>query len=174
MAGQVSRYSGAVPHIHQINVSDGGVPKLPVASAEVGLRGLTTDRQADTIHHGSPDQALCLYSLEVIETLKAEGHPIFPGAAGENLTISGLDWALVEEGDRFRLGDDLVIEITFPATPCSKNAAWFVDRNFKRMSHDLHPGFSRMYARVLQPGAVSTGDPVVDVDTGAARNVETP
>ncbi|MDH3463904.1 MAG: MOSC domain-containing protein [Acidimicrobiia bacterium] len=161
-------------HIHLINVSDGGVPKLPVDTAEVGLRGLTTDRQADTIHHGSPDQALCLYSLEVIEALGAEGHPIFPGAAGENLTISGLDWAGVTEGDRFRLGDDVVIEVTFPATPCSKNAEWFVDRNFKRMSHDLHPGSSRTYARVLQPGSVSTGDPVVAVVTAVARSEETP
>jgi len=49
--------------VHQINTSDGGVPKLPVPTAEVGLRGVVGDRQADTKYHGSPDQALCLYSL---------------------------------------------------------------------------------------------------------------
>ncbi|MFB3051541.1 MAG: MOSC domain-containing protein, partial [Acidimicrobiia bacterium] len=74
--------------IHQINVSDGGVPKTSVDHAMINERGVVGDRQEDTVHHGSPDQALCLYSLEVIERFKAEGHPIEPGFAGENLTIS--------------------------------------------------------------------------------------
>lgn len=153
-------YPGLVPHVHQINVSSGGVPKLPVDTIAVGTEGATTDQQADRVHHGGPDQALCLFSLDVIESLQEEGHPIFAGAAGENLTISGLEWAQVGIGDRFKIGDDLLIEITFPATPCSKNADWFINRDFRRMSHDLHPGFSRMYAKVLEPGTVLTGDPV--------------
>ncbi len=152
-----------MPNVHQISVSDGGVPKLPVDSVEIGLRGLTNDKQNDLVHHGSPDQAVCLYSLEVIEALQSEGHPIFPGAAGENLTISGLDWAQLTAGDQLKVGDDLLIEITFPTAPCSKNAEWFVDRNFRRMSDDLHPGFSRMYAKVLQPGSVKSGDDVSKV-----------
>lgn len=152
-----------MPHIHQINVSNGGVPKLPVETIEVGSDGATTDQQSDLVNHGGPDKALCLYSLDVIDKLQREGHPIFPGAAGENLTISGLEWDQVTAGDRFRIGEDLLIEITFPASPCSKNAEWFLDRDFRRMSHDLHPGFSRMYARVLEHGTVITGDPVVAV-----------
>lgn len=145
--------------VHRINVSDGGVPKLPIAEAVVNTRGLTEDSQADRRHHGSPDQALCLYSLEVIEALRAEGHPIHPGSAGENLTIGGLDWASLAAGDRLRIGEVLA-ELTFPADPCSKNAGWFLDRDFRRMSHDLHPGWSRWYARVLEPGLVATGDEV--------------
>lgn len=163
-----------MPHIHQINVSNGGVPKLPVDYAEVGVGGADTDQQADLVNHGGPDKALCLYSLEVIETLREEGHPIFPGAAGENLTISGLNWGEVQIGDRFRIGATLLVEITFPATPCSKNAEWFVDRDFRRMSHVLHPGSSRMYARVLEPGSVSTGDPVMAVVRAEAKSEETP
>ncbi len=88
--------------IHQINVSDGGVPKTSVDDVMVNERGVVGDRQEDTVHHGSPDQALCLYSLEVIERFKAEGHPIEPGFAGENLTISGLDWSSIEPGARLR------------------------------------------------------------------------
>ncbi len=46
--------------IHQINVSDGGVPKTSVDTAMIDERGVVGDRQEDTVHHGSPDQALCL------------------------------------------------------------------------------------------------------------------
>lgn len=146
--------------IHQINVSDGGVPKTSVDHATIDERGVVGDRQEDTVHHGSPDQALCLYSLEVIERLKAEGHPIEPGFAGENLTISGLDWSSIEPGARLEIGPDIESEITFYATPCSKNAQWFVDGDFTRMLQSRHPGESRLYARVLRGGALKTGDEV--------------
>lgn len=150
--------------VHQINVSAGGVPKKPVDSARVEIGGVIGDVQADRRHHGGPDQDLCLYSLEVIEALRLEGHPIEPGFAGENVTITGLDWEAMSPGVRLRFGDDLVAEVTSPATPCSKNSAWFSDRDFRRMSHEQHPGWSRWYARVIHPGDIEKGAAVSFVD----------
>ncbi len=150
--------------VHQINVSNGGVPKLPVAEAVVAVSGVSGDDQADKVHHGGPDQAVCLFSVDVIERLRREGHPIFPGAAGENLTLAGVDWDLVRPGARLRVGEAL-LEITFPAAPCSKNARWFLNGRFNRMNDRKHPGWSRMYARVLTEGRVSTGDPVQLIST---------
>ena len=147
-------------HVHQINVSDGGVPKRPVDAAFVNVRGVLRDQQADRKHHGRPAQALCLYSVEVIEALSEEGHPIEPGFVGENLTIAGLDWATVGPGMRLQIGDSVIAEITWPATPCAKNAAWFKDREYSRMDEDLHPGWSRWYASVLAGGPIAPGDPV--------------
>lgn len=149
-----------IGRIHQISVSQGGVPKLPVTQAEVGLRGLTDDDQNDKRHHGHPEQALCVWSLEVIEALQAEGHPIAPGYAGENITVAGLDWNLVVPGTTLLIGDSVIAPVTFAATPCSKNAAWFLNRDFRRMSHDLHPGWSRMYTSVRAEGTIRVGDPV--------------
>ena len=146
--------------VHQINSSQGGVPKLPIESGTVDESGLVGDLQADREHHGRPWQALCLYSLEVIEKMQDEGHPIQPGSAGENLTISGLDWADLGEGDRLRIGEGIVAEITGPASPCSKNAAWFIDGDFLRMSEHRYPGEARLYARVVSGGPVTVGDPV--------------
>lgn len=146
-------------HVHQINVSPGGVPKKPVEEARISLAGVAGDSQADRVHHGGPDQKVCLFSLEVIETLNGEGHPIFPGAAGENLTIAGLDWKAVRPGQRLRAGE-AVLEITFPATPCAKNAQWFQDGYFNRINERKYPGASRMYARVVTEGTVRTGDAV--------------
>lgn len=145
--------------VHQISVSPGGVPKLPVdGPVLVHESGVTGDNQADEKHHGGPEQHVCLYSLEVIAALQAEGHPIFPGAAGENITVAGLEWEAVARGQRMSIGDEVVLEITWPATPCAKNAQWFSDRNPSRMSHELHPGWSRWYASVVKPGEIRVGD----------------
>jgi len=146
--------------IHQINTSNGGVPKLPIESATVDESGLVGDVQADRVHHGSPEQALCLFSLEVIEALKREGHPIEPGSAGENITVSGVDWSLVVPGRRMTVGP-AEIEITHYATPCAKNARWFIDGRYNRMHAQKHPGESRVYARVVNGGSIATGDPVL-------------
>ncbi len=151
------RQVGAVA---QLNLSDGGVPKRPVDLVEVGPRGVLGDRQANRKHHGRPLQALCLWSSEVIEALQAEGHPIAPGLAGENITVSGIDWASLRPGVQLRIGTVLA-EISAWATPCKKNAAWFADGDFNRMHHDRHPGTSRAYGWVRQPGRIETGDEVI-------------
>ena len=77
--------------IHSINISVGGVPKLPVAEAQVGELGIVGDGHNDRVSHGGPERALCLYSLERLAALQAEGHPILPGAMGENITMAGID-----------------------------------------------------------------------------------
>ncbi len=146
--------------IHQVNVSNGGVPKRPIAGAYVSSGGVAGDAQADLVHHGGPLQAVCLFSLEVIEGLRAEGHPIQAGYAGENLTVSGLEWDQVVPGVRLKIGSDLELEITDYTSPCSKNAAWFKDRDFTRVSQTKHPGESRVYARVVSEGHVTVGDEV--------------
>jgi MOSC domain-containing protein YiiM len=163
--GRGLRALGATPvagigRVAQINVSAGGVPKRAVAAARVAKAGIEGDRQATRKHHGRPWQALCLWSGDVIERLRAEGHPVEPGAAGENVTITGLDWAQIRPGVRMRVGDALV-ETSLYALPCAKNARWFVDGDFRRMEHTRERGVSRIYAWVLVDGDVRTGDPVV-------------
>lgn len=150
--------------VHAIHVSDGGVPKRPIDVAEIGLRGVAGDRQANRKHHGAPWQALCLWSLEVIEELRAEGHPIEPGFAGENLTIRGLDWSALVPGLRLRIGPSVLAEVTAYAIPCKHNGPWFRDGDFLRMSNDRHPGSSRIYTSVEAGGRVVPGDPVVVLD----------
>ncbi len=146
--------------VAQLSASGGGVPKKPIQVAEVGDRGVVGDRQADRRNHGRPLQALCLWSTDVIDRLRAEGHPIEPGAAGENVTISGIDWFAIRPGAQLLIGEVLA-EISAWSTPCAKNAQWFVDGYYRRMDDDLHPGWSRAYAWVREPGTIRTGDPVI-------------
>lgn len=143
----------------QVSVSRGGVPKLPVPEAAVSENGVAGDAQDDTKNHGGPERAVCLFALECIQAINADGHALFPGAAGENLTFEGLDWDQVVPGARLRVGE-VELEVTRYTTPCYKNAEWFTGGDFNRMHQNLYPGSSRVYARVLQPGLVRPGDPV--------------
>jgi MOSC domain-containing protein YiiM len=144
----------------QLNLSGGGVPKLPVEEVRVRPRGVEGDRQDDRRNHGRPWQAVSLWSAKVVDALAAQGHPIGYGRAGENVTVRGLDWSLVTPGARLGVGDAL-LQVSAYAIPCAKNAQWFSDGGFRRMSHEVDPAGSRLYASVLREGVVRVGDPVV-------------
>jgi MOSC domain-containing protein YiiM len=142
-----------------IQVSDGGVPKRPVASARITAGGLEGDRQRDLRYHGGPERAVSLYSLERIEALQRDGHPIAPGTTGENLTVAGIDWGAVRPGAELRVGTAL-LRVTAYASPCRKIGASLAGRDIGLLSQEVHPGWSRVYARVVRGGEVRTGDEV--------------
>ena len=150
-------------HIFQLNRSDGGVPKLPVFQALVSAGGMEGDRQRDLRNHGGPERALCLFTLEKILELQREGHPIHPGSIGENVTLAGVDLGTLGAGDRLALGDQVLIELTSYAHPCDNIVDSFCDGKFTRVSQKVHPGDSRVYARVLRGGELRVGQPVVRV-----------
>jgi MOSC domain-containing protein YiiM len=141
----------------QISVSRGGVPKTAVPGAKVTAQGLCGDEHRWE-HHGGPERAVCLYAMEMIARLQAEGHGIVPGAIGENITVAGLDWSAMAPGSHVLLGEAVLLQITGYTRPCSKITRWFRDGYFARVSQQRHPGCSRVYARVLTEGTISHGD----------------
>lgn len=150
----------SVPRVAFINVSHGGVPKLHVNSARATFNGLVGDRQADRRFHGGPDRALCLYSLENIVALQAERHSIYPGSIGENLTLTGIPWDLIAPAVILDIGDTRLVITTY-TTPCRKIRDSFTDHHISRISQKLHPGWSRVYARVLREGTLNVGDEII-------------
>ncbi|MGH2501428.1 MAG: MOSC domain-containing protein [Ktedonobacterales bacterium] len=161
--------SSAEGRIVQVSMSRGGAPKLPVDVARVMTEGIVGDLHFDTQNHGGPLRALCLFTLEEIERLAGEGHPIFPGAVGENVTLSGIVLDALTPGTRMALGDAVVIEVTHYTTPCKGIAEAFSDKDFTRISQKLHPGESRVYARVLQAGELRAGDVARVLDASESR-----
>ena len=151
-----ARRSGRVDNLH---VSGGGVPKTPVEGFRIDWDGPVGDVQATRAHHGRPWQAVTLWSSELIDRLRQEGHEVAPGRAGENITVSGLDWSDLRPGSRIRVGEAL-LRVTAHAEPCSKIAPWFIDGDSRRVDHFRHPGWSRLYAGVVSPGEVRSGDAV--------------
>lgn len=151
--------------IASVNVSPGGVPKLPIDSTWVHSLGLEGDAHSEPEPlHGGLKAAVSLYSIESIARVVADGHAAFPGAYGENLTLEGIELGTLAPGDRLEIGDDgLVIELTEHAGPCQTIAHWFVERRIARISPKIHPEDSRWYARVISEGRVTVGDAITVV-----------
>jgi len=142
-----------------INISSGGVPKRPLPSCVITAGGLHGDRQRDLRYHGGPDRAVSLFSEDLIAALQAEGHPIGAGTIGENFTLKGIPWSEMIPGAKLDVGE-VRIELTAYAAPCNNIAASFQRRYIGRVSQQAHPGWSRLYARVLKEGTVRVGDAV--------------
>jgi MOSC domain-containing protein YiiM len=136
----------------------------------VDIQGLEGDKHRNRAVHGGPQRAVCLLALEVIEKLQREGHAVEPGSLGENLTISGLDWAMVRPGHRLRVGN-VLLEVTGFTTPCQNVAENFANRDFTRIWHAKNPGEARLYARVVRSGEVAPG---MDVEHLPAAVVASP
>lgn len=147
--------------IFQLSISRGGVPKRATAEALVDRLGLEGDKQKHTKIHGGPDRAVSLFSLEVIQSLQAEGHPIYPGSTGENVLISGLDWITLQPGTRVALGPEVIVELTRTATPCKQIAKSFVAAEWQRLGR---PDQMRWYSRVLSEGVLRPAMTVRIVD----------
>ena len=139
-----------------IQASTNSVPKTSIAHGIVNYDGLDGDRQMARTHHGRPWQALCIWSDEVIAQHANAGHPITRGSAGENITISEIDWSKVRPGATLEFGS-VKTQITGYAIPCKKNARWFSDGDYQRLSHELG-AVSRVYCLVTQPGSVAVSD----------------
>jgi MOSC domain-containing protein YiiM len=146
----------------QVNVSPGGVPKLPVPNAHVGRLGLAGDDHTDPAGHGGPNRAVCLLAIEAIRRVAAEGHPIAPGTTGENVTTEGVELGALPAGSRLAIGRELIVEITGPTSPCTNIAGSFLDGRFSRLSIRTNPPDTRVYASVVREGTVAPGD-VVEV-----------
>lgn len=148
--------------VEAINVSRGGVPKASVFEALVTQYGVDGDHQNDQRYHGGPDRAVCVFSFELIQALQREGHPIAAGTAGENITVSGIDWATMTPGRELHIGPVRLL-VTKYASPCENIRGSFVDGDVVRISQKVHPGWSRVYARVLAGGIIRPGDQVTVV-----------
>ncbi len=154
--------------VQQINISNGGVPKFPVAEAWVTPLGIEGDVQADRVRHGGPRRAVLLVAIEDIEILRGEGFPVVGGSLGENLTIRGLDFRQLRVGQRFYVGGAL-IELTKPRKPCSKLDVYntapglqIQQRLFDARARAGDPtspvwGMAGFYAAVVRAGPIATG-----------------
>lgn len=133
----------------------------PVAVRPEGLAG---DSICDRRFHGGPDQAVYVYAREDLDHWRALlGRDVPDGRFGENLTTRGIDVNAAYLGDRWRVGTAL-LEVVRVRIPCRvfadfmgltgyDDTAWV-----KRFTAEGRPG---PYLRVLEPGVVRAGDPVV-------------
>lgn len=128
----------------------------------VGGGGLAGDTICDLRHHGGSDQAVYAVAREELDRWERElGRPLPNGSFGENLTTSGLDVDGALLGERWRIGDSLVVEVTGGRIPCRTFASWLGEQGWvKRFTERAAPG---AYLRVIEPGEIRAGDPIAVV-----------
>ncbi|MEQ1946670.1 MAG: MOSC domain-containing protein [Bryobacteraceae bacterium] len=154
--------------ITQLSISPGGIPKRAILTGVVEELGLVGDSHAHPQYHGGPRQALLLITSEGIEELVAVGYPLYPGALGENVTTKGLDRRQWRIGQRWWLGESVLIEFTKMRVPCNTlspygrgiQAAVYDDKVKANDATSPRWALSGMYAKVLRGGAASPGDTI--------------
>jgi MOSC domain-containing protein YiiM len=142
-----------------------GIDKRP-ADGPVEVRapgqdgsGMVGDGVFDKVNHGGDKQALYAYAREDLDRWQAElGRELTGGTFGENLTTQGVDVTGARIGERWRIGDDVVVEVTVPRIPCTTFAAWMDEPQWiKRFTAGCAPG---SYLRIVEPGTIRAGDEV--------------
>jgi MOSC domain-containing protein YiiM len=146
-----------------------GIFKEPVDGPVMMRRlNLDGDRQADLTVHGGPAKAVYAYPSEHYPLWKSElPAMVLPwGMFGENLTTEGLSEETTNIGDKFQIGEAIVM-VAQPRTPCYKLAVKF-DRDdmLKRM---LGNGRSGFYLSVVQQDVVQAGDTIEKLHEDAER-----
>ncbi|MGY0236089.1 MOSC domain-containing protein [Longispora urticae] len=168
MASVLSLNLGRITPTEHAGVGETGIDKRPVPGPVavaapgpkgVGGSGLVGDRIRDLRHHGGDDQAVYAYAREDLDTWAAElGRELRDGVFGENLTTTGLDVTGALVGERWRVGAEVVLEVTAARIPCRTFAGWLGERGWvKRFTERGVPG---AYLRVIVPGEIRAGDPV--------------
>jgi MOSC domain-containing protein YiiM len=90
------------------------------------------------------------------------GRRLPSGSFGENLTTEGIDVSRAAIGERWRIGDELVLAVTAPRVPCRTFAVWLEERGWiKRFVQAARPG---AYLRVVEPGMVEAGSAITIVE----------
>ncbi|MFD0420292.1 MOSC domain-containing protein [Streptomyces parvus] len=126
----------------------------------VGGSGLAGDAVCDLRHHGGSDQAVYAFAREDLDAWERElgGRKLADGAFGENFTTLGLDVSGALIGEHWRVGADLVLEVTSGRIPCRTFAEHLGEKGWVRRF--TQEGVTGAYLRVIEPGAVRAGDPV--------------
>ena len=146
-----------MPTVLSVNVSTGGIPKLPVKECDVTVDGLAGDGH-DHIKHVNPDRAISLIDSEILDQLIIEGYDLCPGAIGENLTVQELHVQSLKPGDRLSFTEGLVIELVESRKPC-----FVLDPLGKELKTDI-VGRCGYLAKVIVENSISPGETITILD----------
>ena len=138
-----------------------GIYKEPVAGPVLARRlNLDGDRQADLTVHGGAEKAIYAYPAEHYAPWQRElsETALSWGAFGENLTTSGLIESDVLIGERFEVGNVILI-VTQPRQPCYKLGIKLGRADIGRLF--VQSRRTGWYFAVQREGQITAGDKIV-------------
>lgn len=139
-----------------INLSEKkGTRKTGVARVRVDAEGLEGDAHAGPWH-----RMVSLLAEESIAKMKAAGLTVGPGDFAENLTTQGIDLLAMPLGTRFRVGADVVLEVTQHGKECHTRCNIFYQAGDCVMPRE------GIFAKVLHDGEIAVGDEIVQEPPG--------
>ncbi|KAH7176794.1 pyruvate kinase-like protein [Dactylonectria macrodidyma] len=123
--------------------------------------GLVGDEQSYEFH-GGIDKAIHQYCSKHYGVWNEEApgreHLFKPGGFGENISAAHMHEGNVCVGDKYRLGEEVVLQVSQPRQPCYKLNHRFEYK--KASSSSQNSGRTGWYYRVLKPGHVKEGDKI--------------
>jgi MOSC domain-containing protein YiiM len=140
--------------------TEGPVEVRALGPKTTGLgSGLVGDFIGDGKHHGGDEQAVYAFQREDLDEWKRRlGRELPNGFFGENLTTVGLEVNTARLGERWRVGSDVVLQVTTPRIPCSTFRGWMGEKGWARAFTEAgRPG---AYLSVITPGIIRAGDPI--------------
>jgi MOSC domain-containing protein YiiM len=138
---------------------DGPVRITAPGPKGVGASGVSGDAVCDTRHHGGDEQAVYAYAREDLDDWARELDRHLPnGFFGENLTTDGLEVSGALIGERWRIGSQVVLEVTSGRIPCRTFQGHMGERGWVRRF--TRKGVTGAYLRVIEAGEIQAGDPV--------------
>ncbi|MCX4669307.1 MOSC domain-containing protein [Streptomyces sp. NBC_01381] len=139
--------------------ADGAVRVTAPGAKGVGGSGLAGDEVCDLRHHGGNDQAVYAFAREDLDQWERTlGRSLANGGFGENLTTAGLDVSGAKIGERWRVGPELVLEVTSSRIPCRTFQGHVGEKAWvKRFTQQGAPG---AYLRVIEPGEIRGEDTI--------------
>jgi MOSC domain-containing protein YiiM len=111
-----------------------------------GLRG--------DAHGGDWHRQVSLLSVEQIAVMKEKGLEVDAGSFAENITTEGFDLDSVQVGDRLRVGDSAVLEVTQIGKECHTRCAIY-----HKVGECIMPK-QGVFAKVIRGGEIKTGDTI--------------
>jgi len=131
--------------------------RVPVSMADlIEGHGIDGDRKGS-----QPDRGLNVMSAEILAQLAQEGFQTGPGQMGEQIVLSGLDFAALAAGARLQLGQMATIEFIQNRTGCERF------EHIQGQPRAVVAGRVVFMARVVAGGRVRVGDPVSVLETVA-------
>jgi MOSC domain-containing protein YiiM len=125
--------------------------------------GLVGDFIGDRKHHGGDDQAVYAFQREDLDEWERRlGRELPNGFFGENLTTIGLDVNDARIGERWRVGEEVVLQVTAPRVPCSTFRGWMGQKGWAKIF--TAAGRPGAYLRVIAPGAIRAGNSIEVID----------